>query len=221
MALTDAVGKRKPLVVGITGGIATGKSTVVGELKRLGAVVFDADAIARRIVEPDGPAYGPVVEAFGPGVRDAEGRIDRNAMAARVFSDPEEKRRLESLLHPIILNELGGEIAAFRASPPNDPPVAAIEIPLLFEVGAQSMVDTVLVVSAEPEQQYSRLKQRTSWPDPRIWAAIHSQMPLAEKRARADDVISTDGDLSDTLRQTRDYWDKIVQLTQPEWGNGK
>jgi dephospho-CoA kinase len=196
--------------VGVTGGIASGKSTVLAELGRLGAVTFSADAIARRIVEPGGPAYGPVRDAFGPSVLDVEGRIDRAALAARIFGDPESRKLLEALMHPIILKELGDEIAAFRAHPSNDPPVAAAEIPLLYEAGAESMVDVVLAVSAEPERQIARLKQRTPWPDSQIRAALDSQIPLSEKRARADAVVTTDGDLSDTLAQTRAFWDRIT-----------
>ena len=202
--------RTRPLVIGVTGGIATGKSTVLEELRRLGAVVFSADEIARRIAEPDGPAFAPVVEAFGTGILGGDGRIDRAALAARVFADPDARRRLESLMHPIILSQLKNDIEAFRHHPPNDPPVAAAEIPLLYEVGAQSLVDTVLVVSAEPERQSARLKLRTRWPDDQIRAAIGSQIPLPRKRALADRVITTDGDLDDTLAQTRAFWETIT-----------
>lgn len=204
-------GKSSPLVVGVTGGIASGKSTVLEELRRLGAEVFSADEIAREIVQPGEPAYQPVVEAFGPEIVDEEGRIDRGALGALVFHDETARQRLEALMHPIILHRLRTDLEAFRNQPPNDPPVAAAEIPLLYEVGAQSMVDTVLVVTVEQEQQFQRLKERTGWPEEQIWAAIQSQLPLSQKRERADWVLSTDGTLEETRAQVRAFWEKITK----------
>ena len=203
--------RQAPLVIGVTGGIGSGKSTVVEELGRLGAVTYSADAIAREILQPDGPAYQPVVDAFGPEIVRPDGRIDRVTLGERVFRNPDERRRLDALTHPIILGRLRDEIDAFRRYPPNDPPVAAAEIPLLFEAGAESLVDCVLVVALEQDRQFARLKQRSSWPDARIRAAMASQMPLPQKIARADHVISTDGDLPETLAQTRAFWEQITE----------
>jgi dephospho-CoA kinase len=202
----------RPLVIGVTGGIASGKSTVLEELARLGAVTVSADEIARRVTEPDGPAYPLVVEAFGKKVVGPEGRLDRSALAARIFADPNERKRLEAILHPVILDEVRRELDAFRAHPPNDPPIAAVEIPLLYEVGAEGLVDLVLVVAVEHERQIQRLKQRKSWTDAVIQDALRSQMPLAEKAARADAVIHTDGDLADTQAQTQAFWNRILKL---------
>ena len=204
-------GRPSSRVIGVTGGIASGKSTVVAELARLGAVTLSADEIARRIVEPDGPAYAAVVDAFGPEVLREDGRLDRAALAERIYADPAERRRLESLLHPIIMKEIDARIEVFRSFPPNDPPVMAVEIPLLFEVGAEGRVDGVLTVAVEQEVQFSRLKQRTHWPDTRVRNAILSQLPLPEKIRRSRWVVRTDGDVADTLKQTRALWHHITQ----------
>jgi dephospho-CoA kinase len=198
-------------VVGVTGGIASGKSVIVRELARLGAVTFSADAIARRILEPDGPAYRPVIEAFGPDIRDENGEVNRAALGQRIFADPDARKRLDALMHPIIMDELRREIEAFRRQPPNRPPIAVAEIPLLYEVGAEGLVDEVLVAALELRLQLARLKQRTSWPEEQALAAIHSQIPLSEKAARADWVIRTDGTLEETLSQTQAFWNHIIQ----------
>jgi dephospho-CoA kinase len=195
----------------VTGGIATGKSVVLSELSRLGAVTFSADRIAREIVEPGEPAYEKIVGAFGPSVLSEDGRLNRAALAQRIFADAEERRILESITHPIIMKRLEDRIEAFRANPPNDPPVAAAEIPLLFEVGAESLVDAVLVVAVELPVQIARLKKRTGWADDQVRASIESQLPQPQKIARADWVVSTDRDLNDTLAQTRAFWHHIIQ----------
>jgi dephospho-CoA kinase len=203
-------------VIGVTGGIASGKSVVVRELERLGAVTFSADEIARRIVEPDGPAYRPVVEAFGSGILDEAGRLNRAALAQRIFADSEARRTLDAIMHPIILAELRRAIEAFRLQPAHSPPIAVAEIPLLYETGAEGMVDKVLVTALEPCIQLSRLKQRNSWSEAQALAAIQSQIPLSEKAARADWVIRTDGSLEETLSQTRAFWNQITQPLKEE-----
>ena len=202
--------------MGITGGIACGKSVVLAELSRLGAVTWSADEVAREVMGPGGKAYAAVVTAFGLEIALPTGRIDRAALGDRIFSDERDRRRLEAIVHPIVLQRLSMWIEDFRWHPPNNPPVAAAEVPLLFEVGVEKLFDLTVAVVAEPQLQISRLKQRTSWPDSRIRGVIAAQMSLTEKAARAERVIRTNGAITETLAQTQTLWMDVTRSIEEE-----
>jgi dephospho-CoA kinase len=178
-----------PLRVGLTGGIASGKTTVANLFAARGIVVIDTDAIAREIVEPGQPALDRIVEAFGRGVLDASGALDRRRMRTLVFADPVERRRLEAILHPLILEEMMRRSAQARGL------YVILVIPLLAETESRSYVDRVLVVDCPVEVQVARLLARDAENERQALAMIASQATRELRLALADDVILNDGDL--------------------------
>jgi dephospho-CoA kinase len=203
------------LVVGLTGGIASGKSTVLGMFQSLGAEVLSADNVAREILRPGGEAYLPVIQAFGSSFVRPDGEIDRAALAHLIFTDPQTRKRLEALTHPLILNRLADDIRSLCARPASTPIV--VEIPLLFEVNVRHLVHKVVVVAVEHKTQFARLKQRTQWLDGQVEAAISSQMPLSQKLPLADWVIWNDNPLQETCQQVRNVWEEIQVAAKEDY----
>jgi dephospho-CoA kinase len=178
--------------VGLTGGIASGKSTVADLFAELGVPVIDTDVIARDVVRPGGPALPALVAAFGPGVLAADGSLDRRRLRARVFADDAERRRLEAILHPHI------EAATLAASGQAGGPYQLVVVPLLFESGFDRHVDRVLVVDCPEELQRSRLLARDGESPEQVERILASQLDRASRLARADDVIDNAGTLDAT-----------------------
>jgi dephospho-CoA kinase len=179
--------------VGLTGGIATGKSTFARALRELGVPVIDADALAREAVAPGTPALAEVVRAFGPGVLDGGGALDRARMAARVFADPAARARLEAIVHPAVREATRRETAALAAAGCD---LAFYDVPLLYEVGLDRDLDAVVVVWAPREQQRARLRARDGVAEAEAEARLAAQLPVDEKAARADWVVRNDGEES-------------------------
>ncbi|ROR29698.1 dephospho-CoA kinase [Inmirania thermothiophila] len=175
------------LRVGLTGGIASGKSAVAERFARLGVPVIDTDQVAREVVEPGEPALAAVVEAFGPEVLDRTGRLDRRRMRALVFSDPASRRRLEAILHPAIWARTERRLEGL------DAPYAVVVVPLLVETGAQHRFHRILVVDAPERLQLERLVRRDRMDEAAARAMIAAQAPRAARLAAADDVIVNDG----------------------------
>ncbi|MBK9519523.1 MAG: dephospho-CoA kinase [Anaeromyxobacter sp.] len=173
-------------LVGLTGGIATGKSTFAAALRALGAPVVDADALARQVVAPGAPALAEVARAFGPGVLQADGTLDRQALGALVFADPAARRRLEAITHPAIRQAMLAETARLAAAGHD---LAFYDAPLLFEVGLDQAMALVVVVFAPPEAQLARLAARDGLSRAQAEARLAAQLPVAEKAARADVVV--------------------------------
>jgi len=194
------------LVLGITGGIATGKSTVLGMLARLGALTLSADEIAREVLAKGGPAYRQVVERFGPAVVDPEAQIARSVLATVIFDDHKAREDLNRITHPHIIRSMKAHIDRFRASPPCPEAVLAVEIPLLIECGLEEMVDQVLLVAAEQDVQVGRLTNRSGVSREEALRRIASQMPMAAKIERADRVICNDGSMENLERKVRSFW---------------
>lgn len=183
------------MLVGLTGGIATGKSTVARMLADRGAVVLSADDAARQVTAPGSPALAEIARAFGPSVLRPDGSLDRAALAATVFDDPQARRRLEALTHPPILALLRTQIQEARAAlPPGG--VIVVEVPLLFEAGMEDWFDRVVVVTAPEAQQVARLAGRSDLSPEEARRRIAAQMPLADKEARAQMVIRNGADLA-------------------------
>jgi dephospho-CoA kinase len=176
-------------VVGLTGGLATGKSTFAALLRARGVPVLDADVIAREVVAPGAPALAEVVHAFGPGVLDATGALDRAAMAARVFGDPEARRRLEAITHPAIRRTMREETVRLAAA---GHALAFYDAPLLFEVGQDAALDAIVVVWAPPDAQRARAIARGLAPADAD-ARLAAQLPVDEKARRADFVVENAG----------------------------
>lgn len=182
------------LIVGLTGGIGSGKSTVTRCFSELGVPVLDADDIAREVVAPGQPALEEISRAFGPSVIDDQGRLRRDRLRRIVFSDPAQRRRLEHILHPRIRDLMGQRLARLTA------PYCVISIPLLVETGQQDMVHRILVIDTPEALQYERIRRRDGASDAEIAAIIASQAGREERLAAADDVIVNDGDV-DKLKQ--------------------
>jgi dephospho-CoA kinase len=183
-----------PFRVALTGGIASGKSTVADLFAALGVPVIDTDLIARQVVEPGQPALAQVVAGFGAEVLDASGRIDRRRMRERIFADPEARRRLEAILHPAI----GAEMA--RQSLAAQGPYQLLVIPLLTEGGRRDHVDRVLLVDVPEELQVQRLTMRDGVTQEQARASLNAQATRADRLALADDVVRNAG-REDELRE--------------------
>lgn len=185
-------------ILGITGGIGAGKSSVAALFAELGAPVISADQLAREAVAPGTPALTGLVAAFGAGILAADGTLDRGALAGIVFADPAARSRLEAVTHPAIAALAVQRLDELRAS---GVPLVVYEAPLLYEAKAEGRVDLVLTVIADPAEQRRRLAARDSLGAAAIEARIAAQWPQAEKVARADFIIDNSGDLTDTRRQ--------------------
>jgi dephospho-CoA kinase len=191
------------LVVGLTGGIGSGKSTVSALLARRGAAIIDADLIAREVVEPGGPAYAGVVERFGPGIMAADGTIDRPKLAEVVFNDPDARRDLNGLTHPAV-----GVVMAERAAAHRDTDdVVVLDIPLLAEGGRDRYgLAGVLVVDTPVEVAVRRLVDQRGFSEADARARVAAQVTREARRAIADVVIDNSGALTDLEAEVDRAW---------------
>ncbi|TKD51921.1 dephospho-CoA kinase [Sphingomonas baiyangensis] len=196
----------RPLLLGLTGSIGMGKSTVAAMFADEGVPVFDADAEVHRL-QAAGGALLPAIEAAFPGVTGAEG-LDRVALGARVFGNVAALRRLEAIVHPAVAEARAAFLSAHA-----DAPLVVLDIPLLFEKGGWDAVDRIAVVSAPAEVQRARVLARPGMTEGRFADILARQLPDAEKRARADHVIPTGGDLAETRGAVRDL---IACLNAPK-----
>jgi len=184
------------VILGLTGSIGMGKSTVARMFAEEGVPVFDADAVVHRLQGPEG-ALVSEIEAQFPGTTGAGG-VDRNALAERVLAEPEKLQRLEALVHPAVAREREAFLATHK-----DAPVVVLDIPLLFEKGGAELVDRIAVVSADPEIQRIRTLARPGMTPEKFLRILGHQMPDSEKRARADFVIPTDCSFDETRASVR------------------
>ncbi|GAB6049848.1 dephospho-CoA kinase [Hydrogenophilus islandicus] len=203
----------KPYLVGLTGGIGSGKSTAAHLFAEAGAGVIDTDAIAHRLTAPGGAAIPAIRDAFGDAVVTAEGALDRAAMRALVFRDATARKRLEAILHPMIRGIVGDEITALA---PHHPYLILV-VPLLVETGAyQALLDRILVVDCPEALQIARVKARSGLPDEQIAAILAAQAPRAVRLAAANDVIDNSGDLEHLARQVADHHQRYLKLAAGE-----
>jgi dephospho-CoA kinase len=178
------------MILGLTGGIASGKSFVADCFVACGAVLVSADLLAREVVNPGTPTLARLVDHFGDWILTATGSLDRDAVARLVFSEPSARKRLESIVHPAIADLAECRLAELRHSSRD---LIVYEAPLLFEAGAGVRVDQVLVVTVEPSVQRERLCQRDQLDETEALRRIEAQWPQADKVARADFVIDNSG----------------------------
>lgn len=176
------------ILAGLTGGVATGKSTVAKMFKRCGAVVIDADQLAREVVQPDKPAWRETVRTFGKNILNPDRTIDRHALGTIVFHDKKKLRRLERIIHPRVARE---QIRLTKQAAKKNPKAIVIyDVPLLFEAGIDKRVDKIIVVTADRDTQIMRLKKRNGLTRAEALRRIRSQMPLAQKGRRADYLLN-------------------------------
>jgi dephospho-CoA kinase len=197
------------LLVGLTGGIASGKSLVARVFKDLGAHLIDADRIVHDLLEPDQEAGREVLDFFGKEFLLPDGRINRRKLGEIVFKDAEKRAWLNKCLHPRVFETYQAQVRQARSRSPRA--VVVLDAALLIETGYQRKMDRVVVVYAEPEQQIERLIRRDRFTKEEALARIGSQMPLAEKRGYADYVIDNTGTRDRTEQQAREVYAKLKQ----------
>jgi dephospho-CoA kinase len=181
-------------LIGLTGGIASGKSTVSAILRRLGAQVIDADALAREVVEPYQPGWNEIVDTFGKEILQSDQTLDRKKLRKLVFDEPKARKQLEAITHPKIRRLAQEKIAEYAAA---GAPLVVYEAPLLFETGIHLWLRPVILVACETAAQQRRLRQRDSLTEAEIEQHLGAQMSLEEKRKLADYVIDNNGTIED------------------------
>lgn len=202
-------------VVGLTGGIATGKSLVARFFRELGAEVVDADKLAHQVTAPGEPALEEIRQAFGPGVFTPQGRLDRRALGRLVFADAGKRRELERIVHPRIRQRLEEAVARLKTA---GAPLIVLEIPLLFETGEPllRLIDRVVVVTAPEAVQLQRLQARNGFTEAEARARVAAQMPLVEKVRRADYVVENGGTPEETRRQVEQIWEAMRRANRAD-----
>ena len=189
--------------IGLTGGIASGKSTVSDMLRELGAIIIDTDRIAREVTTPGSPALLELNRRYGPEILNEDGSLRRDAVGRIVFNDPVERKWLERLLHPLIrvrAEKLATEAAAAGHR------IVVFDVPLLFETGWNAWVDEVWTVYVPVDLQRRRLQRRDGYTESEIDSRLASQWPIDHKAERSDRVIDNSATLADTRRQVESFW---------------
>lgn len=190
--------------IGLTGGIACGKTTVATSLVRRGALLIDADLVAREVVEPGSPILKQVTLHFGQGILNPDGSLNRKALGERIFRDEASRKLLESILHPAIRLLIEERMDHFETEYPDK--LVVIDVPLLYETGYEDMFSEVMVVYVPESVQLERLMNRDKLTEEQALSRIRAQMPIEEKKKRADILIDNQGDLLETERQLDDFW---------------
>lgn len=193
------------LLVGLTGGIGSGKSTVARLLEKRGAVVFDADLLAREAVEPGTPGHAAVIERFGADVLAPGGELDREALASIVFADPAARRDLEQIVHPEVRRLFAEGSEAYR----DTDRVVVFSAPLLVETGMHTAFEVLVVVSATVATQIERLMRQRGMSEPSIRVRIDAQAPLEDKAAAADFLVDNEGSLDELESQVEQLWNDL------------
>lgn len=191
------------MIIGLTGSIASGKSTVSAMLKRKGFPIVDADEIARQVVEPGSPVLTEISQAFGQGVLQADGSLNREKLGELIFKDKEKRLQLNGIIHPAIRKEMLRQKEEWLARGAR---TVIMDIPLLFESKLQSLVDKIIVVSVTPEVQKERLIARNVLSEEEADARIQSQMPVKEKEKEADAVLYN----NHTVEQTEEQLERLL-----------
>ena len=196
-------------VIGLTGGIATGKSTVCAILENAGAVIIDADRIARKLVKKNLPAYRQIVDTFGESILLPDGEINRTALGDLIFNDPRKKQLLNKIVHPQVGKETDRQLKRIEKNNPHA--LVILDIPLLLESGLHKNLSEVIVVYTPEHIQINRLMQRDHISQENALARIRSQMPIEEKKKLATIVIDNSGMLEDTRKQTLEIFQRLKE----------
>ncbi|QAY66555.1 dephospho-CoA kinase [Paenibacillus protaetiae] len=194
--------------IGLTGGIATGKSTIARMLVEQGAYLVDADQVAREVVLPGEPALEAIASLFGQAVLQEDGSLNRQALGSIVFQDRALLAKLESITHPAIRKRMQERIHSYLAQNPGG--LAVADVPLLYETGQEALYDGIMVAYVPEQLQLERLMARNAMPKEEAQRRIRLQMDIEEKKRRADWVIDNSGSLEDTRRQLELFWTSQV-----------
>jgi dephospho-CoA kinase len=207
------------VVIGLTGGIGSGKSTVAAMLAKLGALVIDADAIVHELQAPGSPMVRAIAEAFGPELVDERGALDRQAVAERVFADPAARKKLTDIVHPPTIAEMEGRLAEARAAGLE---LVVLDIPLLFEgkkaatsSGSRFPLEAIVLAYVPEELQIERAAARDEASRKEVEARVRAQLSIEEKRAMADYVIDNSGSIEETERQVRELYAELTHSIRP------
>lgn len=188
-------------LIGLTGGIASGKSTVASHWRKRGASVIDADEVARDVVSLGSEGLRRLVEAFGDGILDPSGALDRGVLGRRVFTDPRDRRLVDSIVHPLVQSEVQRRISDMPRSA-----VVVYDVPLLVEAGVSLPFDAIVTVSASERVRVERLRSIRGMSEAEAWSRVGAQASEAERLAVADYVVDSSGTMSDTLRSADLVW---------------
>jgi dephospho-CoA kinase len=194
------------LKAAITGGAGSGKSTVARMFKEFGAMVLDADQIARDAVAVGAPGWQELRHRFGAEFFNENGTLNRSKLAQRVFADPQARRDLDALIHPLVAQELQRKVADLERQGLG---LVLVEVPLLYEAGREGSFDQVIVVTIPTAAQVSRLKARDQRSEAEIQGILRAQLPLPDKVARSDYVVDNSQSLSATRQQVKNIWEKL------------
>ena len=198
------------LIVGLTGGVASGKTAVSRVLREEGAYIIDADQIARELVQPHKPAWNELVRAFGKEILQEDGSIHRRKLADKVFTDPEQRKVLNQILHPRIKEEMDRRTKEIGQKDPEA--IVVIDAPLLVELGVYRKVDQLIVVTSTQMQQMERLKERDGRSPEEALRLFSSQMPVEEKVKLADFVIRNEGSLEETKKRAKEVFKELKKV---------
>jgi len=205
------------LVLGVTGGIASGKTTVANMLEDLGVPIIDFDLLSRQVVEPGQPAFKDITDYFGDGVIDKNGTLDRKRLSTIVFRNPAKRKILEGITHPRIVEAFVRQIKEMAEKDPHG--IVQVVIPLLFEVNLTHLVHKVLVVYISPDKQIERLTKRDKISHKEAENILKAQMPIDQKVAKADFVIHNEGNIDETRKAVYAMWRSLKEAQQERAGS--
>lgn len=197
------------LNVGLTGGIACGKSTVAGMFVRLGGYLIDLDKLAHEVQEPGEPAWQEIVDYFGDGILGQDKKIDRNKVAAIVFDHPEKLKALNDIVHPLVYQEWQARLNKIKTNDPRA--IIFSDIPLLFEGWMQSLFDLTILVMIPPVQQIVRLIARNGLTQEEAQKRLKSQMSIYDKIGLANIVINNQSSIADTEKRVKEVWQELIK----------
>jgi dephospho-CoA kinase len=198
------------LIVGLTGGVASGKTMLSQALKEEGAYIIDADQIAKELVQPQQPAWNEIIREFGEDILQEDGSIHRKKLAAQVFADSKKRKRLNQILHPRIKEEMDRRTQAIGQKDPEA--IVVIDAPLIVELGDHREMDKLIVVISTQTQQVERLKERDGINPEEALKILSSQMPVEEKVKWADFVIRNEGSLEETKKRVKEVFQELKKV---------
>ena len=212
--MTRLKGDDNRLIVGLTGGIATGKSTVATMLTDLGAALIDFDRIARQVVEPGTPGLAKIVDYFGRQVLNPDGTLDRKKLSKIVFGDMEKRKKLETFTHPDIYETFLDEVEGIARRQPD--PIIIVDVPLLIELNLQYLFDTILLVYVPRELQVQRLAARDGIPEADAENLLNAQLSIEDKTTYVEAVIRNENSQKDTRRRVQAQWQKLLDMQKQQ-----